>query len=173
MKGVFKMGLWTFAEASQKLDCTPQNIYQKKAKLVSIGGIEIDESGKEKINDTGFNYLQTLRKTTLNSKPTSDLKFKLNSQEKERENIDNTSNTDFKQVNYIINVLQGQIEDLKKSVEEEKKQKEYWQNKYTNQNEEIMTKIFPALLGTEEQNRKQEENAKKGFFGFLKNNSRH
>lgn len=167
------MGLWSFAEAAANLDCSPQNVYQKKGKLNSIGGIEVDTNGKEKINDIGFNYLQELRTNTLKSKATSDDKSSLNFKNNNNENVNNIGNTEFKQAEYVINVLQEQIKDLKERVEEEKKQKEYWQDRYTNQNEELMTKIFPVLLATEEQNKQQEENTKKGLFGFFKNNSRH
>lgn len=36
------MALWTFTKVSEILECSPQNVYQKKAKLKKMGYIEID-----------------------------------------------------------------------------------------------------------------------------------
>ena len=59
------MSLWCIKELCEMLDCCPQNIYQKKAKLKKLGYIELDEEGKEKINENGYNYLLNQRKSTI------------------------------------------------------------------------------------------------------------
>ena len=41
------MALWSFTAVSDMLDCSPQNIYQKKTKLKKLGYIEIDPEDRK------------------------------------------------------------------------------------------------------------------------------
>lgn len=157
------MSLWSFTEMSEILECSPQNVFQKKGKLKKLGYIEIDTDGKEKINENGYNYLLEQRKTTLRT-PSSNLN---NSCLNHQKNTENSDDERLKQDNYIVDFLQKQIEDLQKMLQEEKEQKQYWQKLYVEQNDEFKKISFPIMLGTTEQNKKQEEETKKGFWKKL------
>lgn len=156
------MSLWTFKEISEMLQCSPQNVYQKKGKLKQMGYIEIDEDGKEKINDNGYNYLLKQRQVTMQTNSSNLNKACLNS----IENTENTSDSPIKQ-DFIFEFLQKQVEDLQKQVEEEKEQKKYWQDLYIKQSEDFKKLAFPPMLDTEAGNRQTEENHKKGFWARL------
>lgn len=156
------MSLWTFKEISKMLQCSPQNVYQKKGKLKQMGYIEIDEDGKEKINDNGYNYLLKQRQVTMQTNSSNLNKACLNS----IENTENTSDSPIKQ-DFIFEFLQKQVEDLQKQVEEEKEQKKYWQDLYIKQSEDFKKLAFPPMLDTEAGNRQTEENHKKGFWARL------
>ena len=95
------MSLWTFKEISEMLQCSPQNVYQKKGKLKQMGYIEIDEDGKEKINDNGYNYLLKQRQVTMQTNSSNLNKACLNS----IENAENTSDSPIKQ-DFIFEFLQ-------------------------------------------------------------------
>lgn len=158
------MALWNATEISQKLGCTPQNINQQKPKLRQLGYIEIDPTdNKEKINENGYNYLLNKRKLTMQMN-SNNLN---NTCLKDIENIGNNSNTPFKQDTFIIDLLQKENADLKKQLEEEKRQTKHWQELYIQQNEDYKKITFPLMIGTEEQNKQQEEETKKGFFKRL------
>ena len=154
------MSLWTFTEMSEMLECSPQNIFSKKAKLKRLGFVETDTDGKEKINDNGYNYLLEQRKNTIQNKSNSLNNTCLNS----NENSTIPGNTEIKQVNLIVELLQKENENLKKQLEAEKEQTKYWQELYVKQNEDYKKITFPLMIGTEEQNKKQEETVKKGFW---------
>lgn len=157
------MALWSFTEISEKLDCSPQNIYQKKNKLKNLGYIEIDTDGKEKINENGYNYLLQQRQSTMQNNSSAlnkSLKNDLNS----NTNVDITGNTDFKQDNYFVDFLQKQIEELKQQLKEEKEHSKYWQDLYIKENDDFKKLVFPTMLNTEEGNKQQEQEVKKGFF---------
>ena len=154
------MSLWTFTKASEMLECSPQNLYQQKAKLKRLGYIEMDTDGKEKINDNGYNYLLEQRKNTMQNTSSNLNNACLNN----NENDYNSNDLEFKQVNLIVELLQKENENLKKQIEQEKDQTKYWQELYVKQNEDYKKITFPIMLGTEEQTKKQEENVKKGFF---------
>lgn len=156
------MSLWTFKEISQMLQCSPQNIYQKKNKLNQLGFIETDEDGKEKINDNGYNYLLRQRQLTMQTNSNNLNKTCLNS----IENIENVGDSHIKQ-DFIFEFLQKQVEDLKKQLEEEKEQKKYWQDLYIKQSEDFKKLAFPPMLDTEAGNKQTEENHKKGFWARL------
>lgn len=158
------MSLWTFKEISQMLQCSPQNIYQKKNKLKQLGFIETDEDGKEKINDNGYNYLLRQRQLTMQTNSNNLNKSCLNS-------IENTENAEDSQIkqDFIFDFMQKQVEDLKKQLEEEKEQKKYWQDLYIKQSEDLKKLAFPTMLDTEEGNKKTEEKHKKGFWTRLFN----
>ena len=159
------MSLWTFTEISERLECSPQNIYQKKAKLKKLGYIETDTDGKEKINDNGYNYLLEQRKNTMQSTSNNLNNTCLNSNESPY----NSNETEIKQVNLIVELLQKENENLKKQLEAEKDQTKYWQELYVKQNEDYKKITFPLMIGTEEQNKRQTENVKKSFWSRLFN----
>lgn len=157
------MSLWTFAKASEMLDCTPQNLYQKKAKLKKMGYIEIDPADqKEKINEAGYNYLLSQRTLTMQINSNNPEKLN-NTCLNNAENTTGNVNTDIKQ-DFVYKLLQDQVEELKTRLAEETEQKKYWQELYIKQNEDYKQITFPLMIGTEEINRKQEEETKKGFF---------
>jgi hypothetical protein len=158
------MSLWTFKEVSEMLQCSPQNIYQKKGKLKVMGGIETDIDGKEKINDTGYNYLLRQRQATMETNSNNLNNTCLNS----IENAENTGNSSIKQ-DFIFEFLQRQVEDLQKQVAEEKEQKKYWQDLYIKQSEDFKKLAFPPMLDTEEGNKQTEEKHKKRFWARLFN----
>lgn len=151
------MALWTYTEMSEILECSPQNVNQQKAKLKKLGYIEVDPTdNKEKINENGYNYLLNKRKATMQMNGNSSNVLN-NTCLNNTQNTDNNSNTGFKQDTFIIDLLQKENAELKKQVQ-------YWQELYVQQNEDIKKITFPVMLGTEEINRKQEEETKKGFF---------
>ena len=154
------MSLWTFTKASEMLECSPQNLYQQKAKLKRLGFIETDMDGKEKINDNGYNYLLEQRKNTMQNTSSNLNNTCLNNNESPY----NSNETEIKQVNLIVELLQKENENLKKQIEQEKDQTKYWQELYIKQNEDIKDITFPIMLATKEQNKKQEENSKKNFW---------
>lgn len=157
------MALWTFTQMSEMLECSPQNIHQKKAKLKKLGYVEVDPvDNKEKINENGYNYLLNTRKNTMQMN-NNNLN---NTCLKDIENIENSSNMSFKQDTFTVEVefLKKQNEELKKQLEEEKNQTRYWQQLYVKENEEYKRLTTPLMLGTTEQNKKQEEQTKKSFW---------
>lgn len=154
------MALWTYTEMSEVLECSPQNVNQQKAKLKKMGYIEVDPTdNKEKINESGYNYLLNKRKATMlmNGNNANVLN---NTCLNDTQNIDNTNTTSSKQDTFIIDLLQKENADLKKQVQ-------YWQELYVQQNEDFKKITFPLMIGTEDQNKKQAEETKKGFFSRL------
>ena len=145
------MSLWSIGEISKMLECSPQNIYQKKAKLKSMGAIEKDEDGKEKINDKGYNYLLKQRQLTMQTNSSNLNKTCLT----DIENTENTSNSSIKQ---------EQVEDLKKQLSDEREKSKYWQDLYIKENENFKKVAFPIMLDTEAGNKQTEEKHKKGFW---------
>lgn len=159
------MALWNSTEMSKILGCSPQNINQQKPKLKELGYIEVDPAdNKEKINENGYNYLLNKRKLTMQMN-NNNLN---NACLKDGENIENSNNTAFKQ-DFIIDLLQNENADLKKQLEEEKNQTKHWQELYIQQIEDYKKITFPLMIGTEEQNKQQQEHLKKGFFGRIFN----
>lgn len=159
------MALWTFTQVSDRLGCTVQNITNRKAKLKSMGFIEQDTDGKEKINENGYNYLLEQRKKTFESNVNKFSENSLNNQE----NAENINDFSTKQQEYIIELYKQQIEELKNEKEYYKKQYEAKDQELKDKNlyiQELNTKAF-ALLGTAEDNKKQSEESKKGFFARL------
>ena len=153
------MSLWSIGEISKMLECSPQNIYQKKAKLKSMGAIEKDEDGKEKINDKGYNYLLKQRQLTMQTNSSNLNKTCLT----DIENTENTSNSSIKQ-DFIFQFLQEQVEDLKKQLADEREKSKYWQDLYIKENENFKKVAFPIMLDTEAGNKQTEEKHKKGFW---------
>lgn len=152
--------MYSIKEASKMLDCSTQNIYQQKKKLLEAGLMEKDNAGGYYLNEKGINYLMDKRAETIKA---SSKDFKQVDNEAFKQIASPTiatDNTDY------INLLKEQIQDLKKD-------RDYWQNEYTKKDTELQakneyiqginTKVF-ALLGTEDQNKKQAEETKKGFF---------
>lgn len=161
------MSLWSIKELSEMLDCSPQNIYQKKAKLKKLGYIELDEEGKEKINENGYNYLLNQRKSTIQNN-SSNINILNNTCLNNSESQDETMDSSIKQ-DFVIEFLKKQIEDLQKQLESEKEEKKHWQELYIKQNEDYKKITFPLMLDTEAGNQKTEEKIKKGFWARLFN----
>lgn len=161
------MSLWSIKELSEMLDCSPQNIYQKKAKLKKLGYIELDEEGKEKINENGYNYLLNQRKSTIQNN-SSNINILNNTCLNNSESQDATMDSSIKQ-DFVIEFLKKQIEDLQKQLESEKEEKKHWQELYIKQNEDYKKITFPLMLDTEAGNQKTEEKIKKGFWARLFN----
>ena len=152
--------MFSIKEASKLLDCSTQNIYQQKSKLMELGLMEQSNTGAFVLNEKGINYLREKRAETIKS----------NSQgfnqvvNKDLSSIATSSN--YSNVDDYIKILKEQIEDLKSD-------RDFWKQEYTKKDielkdkniyiQEINTKAF-ALLGTAEQNKKQEEETKKGFW---------
>ena len=161
------MSLWSIKELSEMLDCSPQNIYQKKAKLKKLGYIELNEEGKEKINENGYNYLLNQRKSTIQNN-SSNINILNNTCLNSSENQDATMDSSIKQ-DFVIEFLKKQIENLQKQLESEKEEKKHWQELYIKQNEDYKKITFPLMLDTEAGNQKTEEKIKKGFWARLFN----
>ena len=151
--------MFRISEASKMLACTPQNLYGMQDNLKKLGYWYKSETGTNYITKEGLNYLQDKRTETLKAskgfKELDNKDFKeLESPTAEPENLK------------IINLLQEQIQELKEEKDYWKKQTEQKDLELKNKNDyiqELNTKAF-ALLGTAEDNKKQEENTKKGFF---------
>lgn len=153
---------FTIKEASKMLDCSTQNIYQQKGKLIQLGYMEQSNTGAYVLNEKGMNYLQEKRAETI--KASQDFNQLGNGN---LANIANptitTENTD------LINILKEQIQELRT-------EKDYWRNEYAKKDTELQakneyiqglnTQVF-ALLGTQEQNKQQQEDVKKGFWKRL------
>ena len=161
------MSLWSIKELSEMLECSPQNIYQKKAKLKKLGYIELDEEGKEKINENGYNYLLNQRKSTIQNN-SSNINILNNTCLNNSESQDATMDSSIKQ-DFVIEFLKKQIENLQKQLELEKEEKKHWQELYIKQNEDYKKITFPLMLDTEAGNQKTEEKIKKGFWARLFN----
>lgn len=152
---------FTVKDASKMLDCSTQNIYQQKSKLIQSGYMEKSVTGEYLLNEKGINYLREKRTETIKAS------------NKSFNQVDNkgftsvanptvaTDNTD------LVNILKEQLQELKT-------EKEYWRNEYTKKDNELQakneyiqglnTQVF-ALLGTSEQNKQQQEQeVKKSFW---------
>ena len=138
-----------------------------KAKLKKLGYIELDEEGKEKINENGYNYLLNQRKSTIQNN-SSNINILNNTCLNNSESQDATMDSSIKQ-DFVIEFLKKQIEDLQKQLESEKEEKKHWQELYIKQNEDYKKITFPLMLDTEAGNQKTEEKIKKGFWARLFN----
>lgn len=149
--------MYSIKDASKLLDCSTQNIYRQKQQLIKSGYMEQAETGSYYLNEKGINFLrekriETMRASSQDFKQVDNQDFK--SVATSTVSIENTE---------YINLLKEQIQELKA-------EKEYWKNEYTKKDIElkdkneyiqgINTKVF-ALLGTEEDNKKQAEEHKK------------
>lgn len=158
--------MYSIKDASKLLDCSTQNIYRQKQQLIKSGYMEQAETGSYYLNEKGINFLrekriETMRASSQDFKQVDNQDFK--SVATPTVSIENTE---------YINLLKEQIQELKA-------EKEYWKNEYTKKDIElkdkneyiqgINTKVF-ALLGTEEDNKKQAEEHKKSswLFKFFK-----
>jgi len=163
-------GLYSIKEASELLDCSRQNIYGRKEQLIKQGLMEQSETGTYFLNEKGINYLRERRIETIKSSSHGFNQVDSQDLTSEQKPVFSSNNFD------LVDVLKEQIQDLKN-------EKEYWKKKYEEKDNELSkanehlqdmnTTVFQRLLATEEQNRQQEENTKKGLFGFFKNSSRH
>lgn len=162
-------GLYSIKEASELLDCSRQNIYGRKEQLIKQGLMEQSETGTYYLNEKGINYLREKRIETMKS---SSQDFN----QVDSQALTSPQSLVFSNNSDLIDVLKEQIQDLKS-------EKEYWKKRYEEKDNELLkanehlqdmnTTVFQRLLATEEQNKQQEENTKRGFFGFFKNSSRH
>ena len=154
---------FTITEASKFLDCTRQNLYQKQKTLKELGYWKQSSTGKNYITGEGINYLKEYRAENLkaSSKGFNQL-----------DNSDLTSPTNAvvpRESTNLVNILQEQIKELKEEKEYWRKQTELKDQELRNKNDyiqELNTKAF-ALLGTAEDNQKQEEKTKKGIFKWF------
>lgn len=154
--------LFSIKEASKMLECSTQNLYQMKGKLIAEGFMEKSNSGRYLLNEQGINFLRDKRILTL----------KTNKGFNQLDNKDLTSIANANTSNDNTEI----IEILKQQLQEIKNDREYWKNQAekreaelqekNNYIQELNTKAF-SLLGTAEQNHKQEENVKKGFWGKI------
>jgi predicted transcriptional regulator len=151
--------MYSIKEASKLLDCSTQNIYRQKTELISKGLMEQAETGSYYLNEKGINYLREKRIETM----------KANNQDFNQ--VDNqvfksVANPIFADNNEIIVLLKEQLQEAKNEKEYWKKQTELKDQELKDKNlyiQELNTKAF-ALLGTAEQNKKQEEENKKSFW---------
>lgn len=149
--------MYSIKDASKLLDCSTQNIYRQKQQLIKSGYMEQAETGSYYLNEKGINFLREKRIETMRA---SSQDFK------------QVDNQDFKSVaTPAVSIENAEyINLLKEQIQELKAEKEYWKNEYTKKDIElkdkneyiqgINTKVF-ALLGTEEDNKKQAEEHKK------------
>ena len=154
---------FTIKEASRMLDCTTQNIYQQKAKLIELGLMEQDNITGYVLNEKGINYLREKRTETIKAS---------------NKVFNQVDNKDLSSIAHPTNVTDNTdlINFLKEQLQEAKEEKEYWRNEYTKKDTELQakneyiqglnTQVF-ALLGTSEQNKRQEQENKKGFWNKL------
>ena len=151
---------FTIKKASIYLDCTTQNLYGMQDKLKELGYWKKSDTGKNYITPEGINYLQDKRAETMqsNSKGFKTLDCKdLQSVEKPTATGEN---------NELLKFLQEQIKELKEEKDYWKKQAEAKDQELQKKNDYIMewnVKAF-SLLGTAEDNKRQEQESKKGFF---------
>lgn len=142
------------------LDCSTQNIYQQKPKLIELGYMEKSVTGAYVLNEKAINFLREKRAETI----------KANSQvfnQVANQNLPSVANPVVSNNTEIIDILKQQIEDLKQ-------EKEYWKSEYQKKDQELTktnehlqnmnSTVFQRLLATEEQNKRQEEETKKGFW---------
>lgn len=154
---------YSIKRVSELLDCSTQNIYRQKQDLISKGYWEQSETGSHYITENGINYLREKRIETIKAS-NQDFKQVANNNLQSVATPVLTDNTE------LIAVLKKQIEDLKEENTYWKKKYEYKDQELTKANEHLQnmnTTVFQKLLATEEQNRKQEEETKKGFFRKL------
>lgn len=162
-------GLYSIKKASELLQCSKQNIYGRKEQLIKQGLMEQSETGTYYLNEKGINYLREKRIETMKS---SSQDFN----QVDSQGLTTPQSQVFSSNSDLIDVLKEQIQDLKS-------EKEYWKKRYEEKDNELLkanehlqdmnTTVFQRLLATEEQNKQQEENTRRGLFGFFKNNSRH
>lgn len=155
------MALWEIAEVSRQLNCTQQNIHQKKDTLRKMGYLvkDPDDNNKEKITEQGFNYLRDIRIKTMKRQGRL---MEDNIQDNER--IENISNNANMQKDFVFDFMKKELEDLKKQLEKEREDKKYWQDLYIQQSEDFKRLAFPPLLDTQEGNKQTEDKIKKGFW---------
>lgn len=158
--------MYSIKDASKLLDCSTQNIYRQKQQLIKSGYMEQAETGSYYLNEKGINFLREKRIETMRA----------NSQD-----FKQVDNQDLKSVASPTVAIENTeyMNLLKEQIQELKAEKEYWKNEYTKKDIElkdkneyiqgINTKVF-ALLGTEEDNKKQAEEHKKSswFSKFFK-----
>lgn len=150
---------YSIKEASRMLDCSTQNIYQQKTKLIEAGLMEKSVTGSYVLNENGINFLREKRIETMKA---SSQDFK----QLDNEDFKQIASPVFTDTSEIITLLKEQLQEAKNEKEYWKKQTELKDQELKDKNsyiQELNTKAF-ALLGTAEQNKKQEEESKKSFW---------
>lgn len=150
--------MFSIKDASKLLDCTTQNIYRQKDELISKGLMEQSNTGTYFLNEKGINYLKEKRIETI----------------KASQDFNQVANKDLSSV--ATPVITGNAEIiniLKENIEELKKEKEYWKNKFemkdqeltkTNEHlQEMNTTVFQKLLTGATEESKNSNTEKKGF----------
>lgn len=150
-------------EVSKMLDCSTQNIYRQKSALLRLGYMEKEQDGDYYITEKGINYLREKRIETMKS---NNQQFN----QVDKQELSSVATPVLSDNTELINILKQHIEDLKQ-------EKEYWKKEYEKKDNELMkanehlqnmnATVFQKLLATEEQNKKQEQETKKGFFRKL------
>ena len=154
---------YSIKEASKLLDCSTQNIYQQKDRLLQLGLMEKSSTGSYFINEKGIQHLKEKRIETIKASSSID-----------KQDLSIGTNVGFPQSNndLIVDLLKEQIQELKN-------EKEYWKNEYTKKDielskanehlQEMNITVFQKLLAsTEQQNNSiNTETTKKGFFKKL------
>ena len=151
---------YSIKEASRLLGCTTQNIYKQKDIMLKRGEWIIDEYNNNYITTEGLAYLREKRAETIKAKSQEFNEVESNRLSTEAKAVE-TAN--------IVDFLQEQIKELKEEKEYWRRQTEQKDQELRNKNDyiqELNTKAF-NLLGTAEDNKKQEEKNKKGFFRNL------
>lgn len=151
---------FTIKQVSIYLGCTTQNLYGMQEKLKDLGYWIKSDTGKNYITQEGLNYLQEKRTETMQE---SSKDFK----ELDCKDLQSAANpTAAGESSELLKFLQEQIKELKE-------EKEYWKNQAEAKDQELQkkndyimewnVKAF-SLLGTAEDNKRQEQESKKGFF---------
>lgn len=151
---------FTIKKASIYLGCTTQNLYGMQDKLNKLGYWKKSDTGKNYITQEGLNYLQEKRAETMqeNSKAFKELDCKDLSSP--------ATPTATGESAELLKFLQQQLQEMKEEKEYWKKVAEAKDLELQKANDHIIewnVKAF-ALLGTAEDNKKQEQETKKGFF---------
>lgn len=156
------MALWEIAEVSRQLNCTQQNIHQKKDMLRKKGYMEIDPNdNKEKINEQGFNYLRETRIKTIQRQRKNATGI-----EQDIEHMENSCNVSIQQ-DFVFDFMKKELEDLKTRLVEAEKEKTYWRDLYIQQVEDLKKMAYPTLLDTKEGNEKTEAKVKNKFIAWF------
>lgn len=155
---------FTIKNASKMLQCTTQNIYAQKENLMSLGYMKYDKIEGYYLTTEGMNYLRDKRAVTIKNKTVNFNQF-------DSKDLSNNENTAISNSNEIIVLLKEQLK-------EEREEKDYWRKQAKEKDyelkeknlyiQELNTKAF-SLLGTVDQDKKQEETTKKSFWKRLFN----
>lgn len=151
--------MFSIKEASKLLDCSTQNIYRQKAELISKNLMEQSDTGSYYITQKGIEYLKEKRIETIKS-------INQDFNQVDNQDLQSVATPQVSNGNEIITLLKEQLQEARTEKEYYKKQYELKDQELQNKNlyiQELNTKAF-ALLGTAEQNQKQNEENKKSIW---------